>query len=163
MTGIDIINKLKLLWYYFKNYLTNPAYINKSIFDTLFAYYASYMLPDDYVYLFNYIEWDEETIVSTIREKFDWEQEVDTVATWRTDDGTAAIYNYIYLTMAGFTEFDQQIREGKLTREEALEMTKQENKPRFESIEWYAQVVGVDVNKMIDIINSAPKLYLTNA
>jgi hypothetical protein len=69
--------------------------------------------------------------------------------------------------MAGFTEFDtirsQQIREGKLTREEALEMTKQENKPRFESIEWYAQVVGVDVNKMIGIINSAPKLYLTNA
>ena len=167
MTGIDIINKLKLLWYYFKNYLTNPAYINKSIFDTLFAYYASYMLPDDYVYLFNYIEWDEETIVSTIREKFDWEQEVDTVATWRTDDGTAAIYNYIYLAMAGFTEFDtirsQQIREGKLTREEALEMTKQENKPRFESIEWYAQVVGVDVNKMISIINSAPKLYRTNA
>jgi glutamine---fructose-6-phosphate transaminase (isomerizing) len=163
MTGISLKNKVKLMFYYFKSYLTNPAYINSSIFDTLFAYYSSYILPDDYVYLFEYIAWDEQEIVKTIRDQFDWELETDTRATWRTDDGTAAIYNYIYFTMAGFTEFDiircHQIREGKLNRDEALRLIREENKPRFRSIEWYADAIGIEVNRMIKRINESPKLY----
>ncbi len=163
MTGISFKDKLKMMLYYAKNFLTNPSYINSSIFDTLFAFYASYLLLDDYVYLFNYLEWDEETILTTIRQQFDWEQEQDTIATWRTDDGTAAIYNYIYLTMAGFTEFDvirsHQIREGKLKRDEAMKIVREENKPRFDSIEWYAQVVSVDANRLVSTINRAPRQY----
>ena len=98
-----------------------------------------------------------------ITEEFDWEQETDTKATWRIDDGTASFYNYIYLTMAGFTEFDifrsHQIREGKLNRKEAYEMIVEENKPRFKSIEWYGQAIDFDMNKTIEKINSAQKLY----
>ncbi|WP_321507975.1 hypothetical protein [uncultured Methanoregula sp.] len=163
MTGISLKNKLKLILYYIKSYLTNPGYINDSIFDTLFAYYSSYILPDDYLYLFEYIPWDENEIVQTIRGEFNWELETDTQATWRTDDGTAAIYNYIYFTMAGFTEFDlfrcQQVREGKLTRDEALEIVKTENQPRFKSIEWYAGVIDLDANHLISTINRAQKKY----
>jgi glucosamine--fructose-6-phosphate aminotransferase (isomerizing) len=163
MTGISGGNKLKMMYYYFKQFVKNPAYINKSMFDTLFAFYASYMLTDDYLYLFHYLDWDEKQIIKTITEKFDWERESDTIATWRTDDGTAAFYNYVYLTMAGFTEFDifrsHQIREGKLTRSQAFEIIKQENKPRFSSLEWYGQAIDFDMNKAVEIINSAPKLY----
>jgi glucosamine--fructose-6-phosphate aminotransferase (isomerizing) len=151
------------MYYYLKQFVLNPAYINRSIIDTLFAYYSSYVLTDDYLYLFHYLDWDENKIVSTITEKFSWERETDTIATWRTDDGTAAFYNYIYLTMAGFTEFDifrsHQIREGKLTRDEAYTIVKEENKPRFKSIEWYGQAIDFDMNRAIEIINSAPKLY----
>jgi len=163
MTGISRKNKLKIMYYYLKQFISNPAYINKSIFDTLFAYYASYVLKDDYLYLFHYIDWDENKILSTLTEKFNWERETDTIVTWRTDDGTAAFYNYIYLTMAGFTESDifrsHQIREGKLTRDQAYEIIREENKPRFKSIEWYGQAIDVDVNKVIETINSAPRLY----
>jgi hypothetical protein len=163
VTGISIINKLKLLFYYARQYISNPGYINSSILDTLSAYYYTYILRDDYLYLYHYIDWDEKKVLSTIYEKFDWERETDSKATWRIDDGTAAFYNYIYLAIAGFTEFDtfrsQQIREGKLTREEALELIKEENKPRFKSIEWYAQTIDIDVNKAINIIDFTPKLY----
>ncbi len=163
MTGISRKNKLKIMYYYLSQFIKNPAYINRSILDTLFAYYSSYVLKDDYLYLFHYLDWDENTILNTIIEKFDWEKETDTIATWRTDDGTAAFYNYIYLTMAGFTEFDifrsHQIREGKLTREQAFEIIKAENKPRAKSIEWYGQAIGFDMNKAIEIINSAKRLY----
>ncbi|MFZ7136940.1 MAG: hypothetical protein ACOWW1_00760 [archaeon] len=163
MTGISKKNKIKMMYYYLKQFIRNPAYLNKSIFDTLFAYYSSYVLPDDYVYLFHYLDWDENTILQTITEKFNWERETDTVATWRTDDGTAAFYNYIYMTMAGFTEFDifrsHQIREGKLSREEAYNLIVEENKPRFKSIEWYGQAIDFNMNKAIKTINSAPKLY----
>jgi hypothetical protein len=66
------------------------------------------------------------------------------------------------MTMAGFTEFDifrsHQIREGKLTREKAFEIIKEENKPRFKSIEWYGEAIDFDMNKAIAIINSAKKL-----
>jgi glutamine---fructose-6-phosphate transaminase (isomerizing) len=162
MTGISSVNKLKIMYYYLKQFIKNPAYINKSIIDTLFAYYSSYVLTDDYLYLFHYLDWAENKIVNSITEKFNWERATDTIATWRTDDGTASFYNYIYMTMAGFTEFDifrsHQIREGKLTREQAYEIIKEENKPRFRSIEWYGQAIDLDMNKAIETINSAKRL-----
>jgi glutamine---fructose-6-phosphate transaminase (isomerizing) len=163
LTGVSISEKIKLLTYYAFNYLKNPAYINPSIFDTLFAFYSTYMLRDDYLYFFNYIEWDEEKVITTIRNRFDWEMAGDTIATWRIDDGTAPFYNYIYMTIAGFTEFDHfrstQIRENKITREKGLELTQSENKPRFDALEWYAQVVDFDCNEAIKRINSISKLY----
>jgi len=163
MTGISTINKLKIMYYYLKQFIRNPAYVNRSMIDSLFAFYSSYVLPDDYLYLFHYLDWDESKILRTITEKFNWERETDTIATWRVDDGTAAIYNYIYMTLAGFSEFDifrsHQIREGKLTREQAYEIVKEENKPRFKSIEWYGQAIDLDMNKTIEAINLAPKLY----
>jgi hypothetical protein len=70
------------------------------------------------------------------------------------------------MALAGFSEFDDfrsfQIREGKMTREEAYELVKEENKPRFEEIEWYAEAVDLDINRAIGIINNAPKLYEMN-
>jgi len=163
LTDASFFSKLQLLWYYGKNFILNPAYINSSILDTLEAFYCTYVLNDDYLYLYHYIYWDENKIVSRIKEEFDWETSSDTIATWRIDDGTAAFYNYIYLAMSGMSEFDDfrsfQIRDEKLTREKAMEITKEENKPRFEEIEWYSEAVGFDVNRAIKIINSAPRLY----
>lgn len=163
LTDASFVSKLRLLWYYAKNFLLNPAYLNSSILATLEAYYCTYILNDDYLYLYHYIEWDEEKILSKIKKEFNWETSPDTIATWRIDDGTAAFYNYIYMTMSGMSEFDDfrsfQIRDGKLTREKAMAIVKEENKPRFDEIEWYAQAVGFDVNKAITIVNSASKLY----
>lgn len=163
LTDASFVGKLQLLWYYGKNFLLNPAYINGSILDTLEAFYCTFILNDDYLYLYHYILWEEDKIISKIKEEFDWETSPDTVATWRIDDGTAAFYNYIYIAMSGMSEFDDfrsfQIRDGKLKREKAIEYIKDENKPRFEEIEWYAEAVGFDVNMAIKIINSAPKLY----
>lgn len=163
LTDASSVSKLQLLWYYAKNFILNPAYINSSILDTLEAYYCTFVLNDDYLYLYHYIQWDEDEILSRIREEFDWEISPDTIATWRIDDGTAAFYNYIYMAMSGMSEFDDfrsfQIRDGKLTRNKAMQLIARENKPRFEEIEWYAQAVGFDVNRAIKIINSAPRLY----
>jgi asparagine synthetase B (glutamine-hydrolysing) len=163
LTGISAVNKLKMIAYYAKNFLLNPAYINSSMLDTLDAYYCTYILNDDYIYLYHYINWDEDEVVSTIRKEFDWEMSPYTKATWRIDDGTAAFYNYIYMTMAGLTEFDDfrsfQIRQGKIGRKEAWDLVREENKPRFEEIEWYAEAIDYDINKAINRINSAPRLY----
>ena len=58
--------------------------------------------------------------MSTIRREYNWEVAEDTSTTWRIGDGTAAFYNYIYQTIAGFAEdevmLSNMIREQHLTR-----------------------------------------------
>ena len=76
---------------------------------------------------------------------------------------TAAFYNYIYYTVAGFTENDtlrsNQVRAGVLSREEALGMLREENAPRENSIMWYLDRINIDAEKAISIVNNIPKLY----
>ena len=95
--------------------------------------------------------------------EYEWELASDTSSTWRIGDATAAFYNYIYYTVAGFSEHDtfrsNQIREGVLTRDQALILIESENKPRYENIKWYLDALGLDFKNVISTINSIPKLY----
>jgi glucosamine--fructose-6-phosphate aminotransferase (isomerizing) len=87
----------------------------------------------------------------------------DTECTWRIGDGTAAFYNYIYTTVAGFSEHDtfrsNQIREGQLTRDRAMELVERDNQPRWKSIREYTQLINIDFDEAIRVIDRIPKLY----
>lgn len=142
----------------------SPGYFNSSLWDTLSGeYYRSFTEKKDYYHIFDYWRWDEKIIDDTLINQYDWETAVDTNTTWRIGDGTAALYNYIYYLVAGFTEHDtfrsNQIREGDLTREQALELVQDENRPRYENIRWYLDVLGMDFTEVITIINKIPRLY----
>ena len=93
----------QILAYYGKQFLTNRGYLNRSIPDTLFSYFMYYVAKLEYLDFFDYIPWNESEIVSTIIEQYGWETATDTASTWRIGDGTAAFYNFIYWTVAGFT------------------------------------------------------------
>lgn len=163
--SLGVQNKIKLIKYYIGQFIENPAYINSSLFDTAWAYFSYYLMGHEYLNLYRYVKWDEQEIESTLRSKYEWEVATDTKSTWRIGDGTAAFYNYIYYTMTGFTENDtfrsNQIREGIISREEALRLIEEENKPRYEAIKWYCDTIGIDFAETIEIINSIPKLYDT--
>ncbi len=160
-------NALKQLHYQylrFRAMLRNPAYFNSSLWDTLSGeYYRSFTKKTDYYHVFDYWKWDEDLIEKTLIEEYDWELAPDTKATWRIGDGTAAFYNYIYYTVAGFSEHDtfrsNQIREGEITREVALLRVKEENQPRYQNIRWYLDILGFDYREVIKAINSIPKLW----
>lgn len=156
-------DKAKMIAFYGKEYLTNPKYLNSSMRDTIHAFFTYYFLPKNYLNMFDYLEWDEKTVENTLFDGYNWEISNDTTTTWRIGDGTAAFYNYIYYNVAGFSEFDtfrsNQIREGTLTREKALELANIENKPRIESFLWYCETIGVDPEYAIKVINDIPKLY----
>lgn len=139
------------------------GYFNNSLWDTYSGeYYRSFTEKKDYFHIFDYWRWDEKLIEDTL-DTYDWERAPDTRTTWRIGDGTAAFYNYIYYIVAGFTEHDtfrsNQIREGELTREEALELVEEENTPRYPNIKWYLDVVGLDFKDVIPVVNSIPRLY----
>jgi len=161
--SLTIPDRVKLSAYYAKQFITNPSFINKSIIDTLSAYASYYLMPHEYLNLYQYIRWDEKEINDTLINEYHWETADDTTTTWRIGDGTASFYNYIYYTMGGLTEIDtfrsNQIREGMLNRSEAMNLIKKENEPRYESIQWYCDIIGIDFQKTIEKINSSPKRY----
>lgn len=160
---LSMANKIKMAMYYGKQYIVNPSYINMSIADTIFAYISYYFIPHSYHIFYDYIPWEEKTVNDTILNKCDFELSPDTKSTWRIGDGTASFYNYIYYTVAGFTENDtfrsNQIRQGLVTREEAIGKIDEENTPRFESIKWYLDTIGLDFESTVKTINRIPKLY----
>lgn len=156
-------NVMRLAGYYVKRYAENPKYINISVWDTMSAAVSYYIIPHNYFRLFDYIPWNEGIVDRVLREEYDWECAKDTESTWRIGDGTAPFYNYIYCSVAGFTENDtlrsNQIREGMLSREEALKLVYRDNQPRFESMKWYFDTINVDMVETLKIVNSMQKLY----
>jgi len=157
------VNKLRIAGFYAREYLSNPAYLNSSLLDTLGAYASYYLLPKGYKSLFDYIPWHEKEVEGTLLNDYQWERAADTKSTWRIGDGTAAFYNYIYLRVAGFTENDtfrsNQIREGLIDRESAQARIDEENQPRLESCAAYFDAIGVDAVTAIRCVNAMPRLY----
>lgn len=141
----------------------SPGYFNSSLWDTLSGeYYRSFHTKTDYFHVFDYWTW-EENAVNQCLAMYDWELAPDTSTTWRIGDGTAAFYNYVYHLVAGFSEHDtfrsNQIREGQLTRDEALVLIEDEHRPRYANIKWYLDAVGLDFESVIRTVNAMPRLY----
>lgn len=160
----DLISKIQLAWWYAKQYVINPRYLNESVFDSIFAYYASFINKDDYLYLYRYIPWDERLIEQTIKEHYGWESDKRYGENqWRMGDGHTAFINFIYFTIAGFSEFDNfrsnQIREGLITRQKALECLIADNKPKIDMLQDFSQLIGFNLEEVLLKINEIPKLY----
>lgn len=157
------MKQLRYQYLRLKAMLQSPGYFNSSLWDTLSGeYYRSFTKKTDYYHIFDYWRWDERLIEDTL-DQYDWERAPDTQTTWRIGDGTAAFYNYIYYAVAGFTEHDtfrsNQIREGDISRDEALALVQEENTPRYPNIKWYLDAVGLDFQEVIKVVNRIPRLY----
>lgn len=142
------ISKFKLSMFYLYNFLTNVHYWNSSLIDSFFGFFSFYFKKSEFIYPYKFIKFDEKEIEQELSSEFNWEFDETTGTSWRIGDGTAPFYNYIYWLHAGFTENDSfrsyQIREGIITRKEALKMIEIENIPRIERIKEYLDLIGLD-------------------
>lgn len=160
-TGLS--KQIRYQYLRFREMFRNPSYLNRTLWDTLSGeYYRSIKKKSGFHNIFDYWEWDEKVINDTL-DQYQWERAPDTRSTWRIGDGTAAFYNYVYYTVAGFSEYDtfrsNQIREGALHRSEALKLVNEENAPRYPNIKWYLDAVGLDFREVVGVINAIPKMY----
>jgi len=138
-------DKLKLLMLLGREYLKNTANFKFSILEEylegLFVYFfESIVKPSNIETLgfYDYIYWNEMEIISTIKEELGWLSAEDASTTWRIDDSAYPLINYIYYNLVGFSEHDEMyskmIREGQISREEALRRAKEDHKPRIPSL-----------------------------
>lgn len=160
---LSVSEQMKMGLFYLKEFINNPAYINSTLFDTIWAFFSYYQIPHDYLDIFSYYMWDEKKVNDVLINEYNWETETGYNSTWRIGDGTAAFYNYLYYIIAGFSENDtfrsNQIRQGAMTREEGAHLISQENRPRWEAIKWYCDTIGIDFEKTIKRINQIKRRY----
>ncbi len=166
-TGPELgwLRKTRLPLFYARQFLMNPKYWNRSLPDSLIGYLRYYFGAKTFVEPFRYLKWDENKINHTLKSEYGWEDRGEHRSTWRIGDGTTPFYNYIYYVMAGFTENDtlrsNQVREGQLTREQALKLTDRDNQAQWEDLQWYCDAVGIDCFETLNAINGFQKSYPT--
>ena len=111
------------------------------------------------------IYWNEKEILSTITKDLDWKGASDTTTTWRMDDAAYPLINYIYYKLVGFTEHDEmyskQIREGQISRDEALKRCMSDHKPRIPSLMSTFEELEVTKEQMDEVLEKYRKELLT--
>ena len=132
-------NKFNMFFRYSFQYLLNPSYFNPSFMKSLKAFIDSFVMKDNCLHLFRYEEWNEKKIHKTLTEEYGWKSDISYGSNqWRMGDGQTALNNFIYYTVAGFSEYDNfranQVREGLITRDEALNLTEQDNYKSFDNL-----------------------------
>lgn len=161
--AFSAMNKVQIAAFYAWQYLRNPAYLNESLYDSIDSFFTTFVGKDDFLYLYHFVEWDEEVINRTLIGEYGWETAPHTDNTWRIGDGYTAFINYIYRTVAGFSEFDtfrsQQVRAGILSRDEALALSERDNEPHLPTLYEFAQQIGINLEEVLTRIDAIPKLY----
>ena len=156
--------KIRLAAWYCLQYLKNPQYINESFYDSVRSYIISFFKrTDNFLYLFRYIPWNEREIEEILFEKYGLEKDSKYGENqWRMGDGQTAFNNFIYYHIAGLTEYDtfrsHQVREGLISREEAMALVKEENKPKYQSIKEFCDTIGLSFEETIRRILIIPSI-----
>ena len=98
--------------------------------------------------LFFFIPWSEEEVVSRITSELDWDYPREYHSTWRFDCRVGHMKDYMYLKTLGLTEKDdyyaKMVREGLMTREEALLRLKKENILPMDEIKALLSEAGIE-------------------
>jgi len=78
-------------------------------------------------------------------------------------DGQTTFNNFIYFTLAGFSEFDNfrsnQICEDLLSRNEGLSLAKKDNEFKYDVLKNFSEIIGFNLDDVLSKIISLPKLY----
>lgn len=100
--------------------------------------------------LFDYIKWNEKEVMSTITEKLGWRKSPEVESYWRFDCRLDYVRRLMYAETIGVTElrdlFSKMIREGQMTREEALRRLETEDFVPKEVVEDVLDDLGLELS-----------------
>ena len=163
MYGFDFLNKLKLFNWYALQFIKNPKYINSSLIDNIIGFYSSFIHKDKAVHLYNYVKYDSQNIDKKLNEIGFISDKAYGNNQWRAGDGQTAFTNYIYYNLGGFSEFDNyrsnQVREGILSREEAINLANVDNQPRLDTISNFCNLIGINTEDLLLKITNIKKRF----
>jgi hypothetical protein len=101
--------------------------------------------------LFHFILWDEDEVLSRIESEIGWRPPPKSHSTWRFDCRLSHLKDLMYLKTLGMTEKDdfysQLVRDGRMSREEALTRVERENKIDWSAIGGIFRQLDMDASK----------------
>jgi hypothetical protein len=152
---------LKFGWEFMRNYHNCHWSIFREYLGGAFVYFfESLQKPDDVTPLgfYDYIYWNEKEVLSTVFNEVGWQGAADTTATWRIDDAAYPLIDYLYLRLVGFNEFaefySKMVREGQLSRSEALERCASDSAPRIPSLLSVLEELGVTKEEVDQVLEN---------
>jgi hypothetical protein len=154
-------------WGVLKELIKNPAYLKPSFIPTMFK---ALFFGDPYAIgsrflekkitlldMFYYLEWKEEEILSRIRKELNWDSPKYLKSTWRFDCRLTLLKDLIYLKSIGITEKDdfysKMVREGELSKEEALKRIESENELHPDKIKNMLAAAGIDYDHFVQVLD----------
>ena len=103
----------------------------------------------DKVDLFHYLPWNENLVINRISDELNWRSPDDNSGSWRFDCRIGHLKDYLYLKLLGITEKDdfysQLIRDGKISRDEAIKRVEQENRVNMNELEQLMKSINLDI------------------
>ncbi len=77
---------------------------------------------------------------------------------WRSGDGTADFYNYLYFELLGYDErtanMSNRVRSGLMSRDEALKTDSENKNPNISGLREYAALVGFQLDAFLREFNT---------
>jgi tRNA(Ile)-lysidine synthase TilS/MesJ len=171
LAGEGPSTRKKLIKGFAREFLRNPSYLNPALLKSFYTEYKMrYAGPKrNYksIYLFNYVEWDEQRILSTIQEQLKWRVPDKMSSSWRSDCKINVIRQYLYQQLLSFTKNDellsQLIRVGAITREDALSRLEVENVTNEELLREILTEVEFDPEKLFRAMSRYERNQLPNS
>jgi hypothetical protein len=157
MTTNSKRRKLSLLLGFTVEMVRNPHYILRPDRSIAFAqeFYHRFLHKFDLriVPLFWFIGWDDETILSVIKNELKWKLPAHTSSSWRSDCKIHLLRQYLYRETLGFTKNDVllsgMIRNNIITKEEALKRLKSENQISEQFLTTFLDELGLDFSDLV--------------
>ncbi|MBN1901597.1 hypothetical protein JW926_09775 [Candidatus Sumerlaeota bacterium] len=110
-----------------------------------------------------HIPWEERKVVETIQKELDWKNPDYGESTWRSDCKISLLKSYMYKEILGFNDKEDGlsclIRDGQITREEALIRAERENLVSFSMIEEFLGELKVDNSRFQAALKRAKEEY----
>jgi glucosamine--fructose-6-phosphate aminotransferase (isomerizing) len=164
MSSYSFMSKFKLFYFYASQSLINPSYLNEALLDNFDGFIKSFVMKENNLHFYNYIKWDENKIINVLEKEYNWSNDLSYGKNqWRMGDGQTAFNNFIYYSVAGFSEFDNfrsnQVCEDLLSRDEALILAKKDNEFKYDTLRNFSEIIGFNLDDVLSKILSIPKLY----
>lgn len=164
MSSYSLLNKLKMFYFYSTQSIINPAYLNSSLIDNFKGFVSSFVRKENSLHFFNYIKWDEKEMIDTLVREYDWMSDIAYGKNqWRMGDGQTTFNNFIYYTLAGFSEFDNfrsnQVCEELISRDDAINLAKKDNEFKYDILKNFSEIIGFNLDEVLSRISAIPKYY----
>lgn len=139
--------------------LKNPSYCHPMCIPTMitgflygnpYSFGPRFLTPKiNFIDIFHYIPWQEEEVLSRIKQELNWESPKRFSSSWRFDCTVSHLKDYMYMKTLSMTEKDdfysKMVREGVITREDALMRIKEENKLHINEVQELLDSTGISI------------------